>query len=181
MSYVQVGDSFDIVSYKYDGHMHRMWQGNVLIYHDDSRIVCGNAYVIVTEADGSTWRTKEGAICFFDRHEWFNVIAMFRDDGIHYYTNISTPARWEQGRLTYIDLELDVRLLPDGRLEILDEDEFREMREVFGYPLKVVTRARESLSRVIQLIQNGRYPFDQETAQAYYQQFQLLTGQNLES
>ena len=39
-----------------------------------------------------------------------------------YYFNLSGPARIIGDRLEWEDLEVDVLVLPDGRLEVLDED-----------------------------------------------------------
>ncbi|MBE3595978.1 MAG: DUF402 domain-containing protein [Hydrogenibacillus sp.] len=173
MDYRHIGDRFVIESYKFDGKMHRRWQDNVLIA-DGRRVICGNDAVTVTEADGSTWTTREPAICFFDRREWYNVIAMIRPDGIHYYCNISTPAVWQKGVLVYTDLDLDVRVSPDGQYEVLDEEEFRENRERYAYPLKIVTQARSALGRLLRRIAAHRAPFDREVVMRYFARFSRM-------
>ncbi|CAM3467976.1 DUF402 domain-containing protein [Hydrogenibacillus schlegelii] len=175
MHYRHIGDRFDIESYKYDGKLHRRWSGNLLLA-DGRRIICGNDRVAVTEADGTTWTTREPAICFFDRREWFNVIAMLREDGVHFYCNISTPAEWRRGTLTYVDLDLDVRVTPDGEVEVLDKEEFRVNRERYAYPLKVVTQARRALGRLLRLIQARRPPFDPDVVHRYHARFVRLVG-----
>jgi predicted RNA-binding protein associated with RNAse of E/G family len=62
---------------------------------------------------------------FTDR--WFNVFEIYdRDDGAlkGWYGNVSTPARFLDGRLEYSDLYLDVWMDPEGTQTVLDQDEF---------------------------------------------------------
>ncbi|MFT5085800.1 MAG: putative RNA-binding protein associated with RNAse of E/G family [Candidatus Latescibacterota bacterium] len=50
----------------------------------------------------------------------------------------------------------------DGHLEVLDEDEFEEARQTLNMPTEVVTKAREALDDIVQLAQQGIFPFDHE-------------------
>jgi len=62
-------------------------------------------------------------------HFWtdrsYNVYHWVRSDRstIGYYFNISDRTRIEVGRLSWRDLTVDVLATPEGRLEVLDEDE----------------------------------------------------------
>ncbi len=58
---------------------------------------------------------------------WYNVFAIYsRDDGSlrGWYCNITRPARFQDGMVSYVDLALDLLVFPDGRQLVLDEDEF---------------------------------------------------------
>jgi protein associated with RNAse G/E len=64
-------------------------------------------------------------VYFTDR--WYNVFEIYdRDDGAFkgWYGNVSTPARFLDGRLEYSDLFLDVWMDPAGKQTVLDQDEF---------------------------------------------------------
>ncbi len=58
------------------------------------------------------------------------------------YVDVSTPATIEDGLVTLVDLDLDVRGMRDGSVRIEDEDEFADHRVRYGYPPEVVAAAR---------------------------------------
>lgn len=58
---------------------------------------------------------------------WFNIFEIRdRDSGETkgFYCNITRPAKFLDGSLTYVDLALDLLVYPDGRWLLLDEDEY---------------------------------------------------------
>jgi protein associated with RNAse G/E len=118
------GSIIRIESFKHDHSLHRIWDKTTLIHSSDAVVIGGNDRVKVTEADGREWRTREPAICTFGRGQWFNTIAMIRDDGIYYYCNIGSPFSLKGNLLSYIDYDLDVKVFPDMTYTILDEEEF---------------------------------------------------------
>jgi hypothetical protein len=60
---------------------------------------------------------------------WYNVFAIYAPGGEHkgWYCNISRPAEIEPGRVRSVDLALDLWVWPDGRVRVLDEDEFARL------------------------------------------------------
>lgn len=66
---------------------------------------------------------------YFDNH-WYNIFEIHDrvDDRIKaWYCNITLPARFEGTGISYIDLALDLLVYPDGRMLVLDEDEFADL------------------------------------------------------
>ncbi len=62
---------------------------------------------------------------YLDR--WYNIYEIYdRDDGQLkcWYCNVSYPAEFSDGRIIFRDLALDLLVFPDGRQEVLDEDEY---------------------------------------------------------
>jgi len=58
---------------------------------------------------------------------WYNVFEVHAGDDDHlrgWYCNITRPAEIAGSEVRAEDLALDVLILPDGRVTILDEDEF---------------------------------------------------------
>ena len=58
---------------------------------------------------------------------WYNIFAVHAgdDDRLRgWYCNVTRPAQIAGGEVRAEDLALDVLILPDGRVTILDEDEF---------------------------------------------------------
>lgn len=66
---------------------------------------------------------------YFTRH-WFNIFEICdRDSGgtKGWYCNITRPAQFADGSISYVDLALDLLVYPDGRWLLLDEDEYAEL------------------------------------------------------
>jgi len=74
---------------------------------------------------------------FTDR--WYNIFEIYdRDDGSFkgWYCNVGRPAVFEAGKISYVDLAIDLWVDPNGAQTVLDEDEFMAL------PLDETTRAR---------------------------------------
>lgn len=63
-------------------------------------------------------------------NRWYNVFEIHdrRDDHLRgWYCNITRPASIAEDTVRYIDLALDLLVFPDGRQEVLDEDQFEKL------------------------------------------------------
>ena len=103
------GENIKIQSYKHDGNIHRVWSETTILKGTEHVIIGGNDHTLVTESDGRTWITREPAIVYFHSEYWFNVICMFREDGIYYYCNLSSPFACDEEALKYIDYDIILR------------------------------------------------------------------------
>lgn len=163
-----------IRSFKHNGKIHRTWENSILLAEGDM-MICANDHVKVTEADGREWFSKEPAICFFPRRDWFNMIAMIREDGIYFYCNLSSPPKWNEGILSYVDYDLDVMVYPNWNYDVLDESEFEENRERMGYSLRTVTRIRSSLHHLLSELKIRKTPFQHPYVIQWYEKYCGLT------
>ena len=62
--------------------------------------------------------------------KWFNIYEIHDkvDDKIKgWYCNITRPARFDEEKISYDDLALDLLIYPDRKILVLDEDEFRAL------------------------------------------------------
>ncbi len=103
MKQICIGDKYQIQCYKHNGKIHRAWDEAVVLDVKKDYIVFGNDRTKVTEAEGTTWRTKEPAIMYYFKNKWYNIIAQMKKDGIYYYCNIASPYIIEEGTIKYID------------------------------------------------------------------------------
>lgn len=81
------------------------------------------------------------------------------------YIDIITPAQWRGTTVTMIDIDLDIVRWADGRVEILDEDEFLEHQEAFQYPQRLIDTARATTARLALAVEARHEPFDEVAAQ----------------
>lgn len=97
---------------------------------------------------------------YFYSDHWFNVFDVFAvGSGARrgWYCNLARPATWQAGHLWQVDLALDVWVHPDGRVLVLDEDEFAAL------PLDEPTRAtcRAALAELTNWVATRHGPFDE--------------------
>ncbi len=161
----------DIISYKHDGELHRVWKDVCQIYEDDELVIIVNNKVDVIDGDGRKWKTREPAICYFFKKYWFNVISMIRSNQIYYYCNLSSPCVIDSEGLKYIDYDLDVKLYPNGQTELLDVDEYDFNIKDLHYSKEIINIIKNNLSILYDLINNRKDPFNNECIENWYQKY----------
>jgi len=135
----------------------------------ENMVICANDRTEVTESDGSSWQTREPAICYFDANKWFNVIGMIRSNGIHYYCNISSPFAYDTEALKYIDYDLDIRIYPDMTYDLLDIDEYKEHKKLMHYPEELEHILYNNVQDLINWIHQGKGPFEAGFVDRWYE------------
>ena len=90
----------------------------------------------------------------------FNATPQGSNADISVYVDITTPTTVNEGEAFTLDLDLDVVQRADGRVEIVDEDEFADHQVEMSYPPRVITAAREAADSVKQMMGTGAAPFD---------------------
>lgn len=146
----KVGQRIEVHSVKYDGSPHRWWF---------SQVKSCDARGILLDTPGGTrmfgpkggWNSRGGLTrLWWDR--WYNVYQAPKGAyTLLYYIHIATPPRWDRGKLTYVDLDLDVIMGADGTVQLVDEDEFALGIEQYGYPDHVIKKA-EAAAHEVQLL-----------------------------
>jgi len=165
------GSPVKIYSYKHNGQLHRTWHESLILKASSTRIIGANDRTRVLESDGRTWVTREPAICFFYTKYWFNIIAMLRTDGIHYYCNISSPFVYESGSIKYIDYDLDIKVFPDMTFTLLDEDEYELHAKQMNYPEVLDRILWNNVAHLTKMIQQRQGPFSYDKIEKWYEQF----------
>ncbi|HXT34476.1 MAG TPA: DUF402 domain-containing protein [Chloroflexota bacterium] len=75
-----------------------------------------------------------------------------------WYCNISTPVEEHDGTLGFRDLLLDLLVYPDGRVAVLDREEFETARHE-GLDPREATAAEAALAEVQAMARAGVFPF----------------------
>lgn len=160
-----------IQSYKHDGYVHRTWALGYVLEVSEKRFVVVTNKTLVTEADGRKWVTREPAICCFYPDKWYNVICMIRKTGIHYYCNLASPAIYDGEALKYIDYDLDVKVSPQGKYTLLDEEEYRRHGQEMGYSKELQLAIKKGLDRLMVDIRLRNSPFDHREINRLYDKY----------
>ncbi len=164
-------EKIDIVSYKHDGELHRVWKNVDKIYESKDLVVIINNEVDVIDGDGRKWKTREPAVCYFFKKYWFNVICMLRNGDIYYYCNLSSPYVIDSEGIKYIDYDLDIKVFPGGEMLELDRDEYTFNVQYLHYSENIRLIIQRNLDILIDLIKNRKDPFNRECVYHWYELF----------
>lgn len=167
MNKLQVGSKLKIHSYKHNGTIYRSWDEAIVLDITDEYIVVGNNRTLVTEFDGRTWRTREPAVIYFYKNEWYNVICQLKTRGIYYYCNIATPYIIEEDTIKYIDYDLDLRVFPDGTYKVLDKSEYEYHKTKMKYNNEIDKIVKNGLENLIIMYERREGLFNNEVVQYY--------------
>ena len=171
MQKVKPGDELQIQCYKHNGKVNCNWHEAVIIDVKEDYIVCANSKSLVTEADGSIWKTKEPAIMYFFKNHWFNVIAQLKKTGISYYCNIATPYIIEDDTIKYIDYDLDLRIFPNGSYKILDRNEYKYHKKLMGYSDDLDRAIKNGLDELINFYKKDEIIFNEANNLRYREEY----------
>lgn len=149
-----------IQSYKHDGSLHRTWTAVDVIDESDEKFVAINENTRIFESNNRSWIAREPALYYLYKHQYYNVIAMLRNDGIYYYCNLASPSLYDGEAIKNIDYDLDIKFFPDGSYKILDEKEFRANKKLYNYPSVLEKKLRDEIEVLIKLHAQDLTPFN---------------------
>ena len=165
-----------IQAYKKNEELHRQWTHSYVLRDDEDYFVLASIRAAVVESDGRKWHTKEPAIFILSKKNWFNVIAMLKENGICYYVNIASPAIFDKNFIKYIDYDLDVKLYEDGTTRLLDVSEYKKHADEQGYSEDIKEILQSSVDKVYNMINKKEFPFVDEEILTYYKKFESETS-----
>ena len=163
-----IDSNVPVHSYKHNGKIHRVWNQVRIMEVTHSVIITASNKTLVIESDGRIWKTTEPAVSYFFNDFWFNVIAILKADGVHFYCNLSSPYVYDEGALKYIDYDLDLKVFPNYRYKILDEYEFNKHRYEMNYPSDIQKIVRSQTRTLIDMIKKKEGPFKPGFAKYWY-------------
>ncbi len=161
---VPLGTTVTIRALKYDDIEYRRWTADLR-----ARVAGGVVLEAVFSAvvEGRTpFFAGDRAVEYFYSDRGYNVIAGYAPDGAlrACYCNIGEPARFALtnagAELSFVDLDIDVVVMPDGACVVTDEDEFARNAERYGYTPSVREAARGAVAALLAAVGERRDPFD---------------------
>ena len=167
----EIASTIKIKSYKHNGQLHRVWENNFVLKGTKTIVIGANDKTKVIEGDGRTWITREPAIFYFHAQYWFNIISMMKEDGVHYYCNISSPFVYDKEALKYIDYDLDVKVFPDMTYHLLDEDEYESHKKLMKYPRALDAILNNNMDHLIRWIRQRKGPFSPDFVDTWYERY----------
>ncbi len=182
MRKIKIGDKLQIHCYKHDGSLRRTCDEATVLDIKDDMIVCGNYKTKIYEFDDKGkshhYYTKEPAILFFYKNDWYNIISQIKSTGLFYYCNIASPYIIDDGVIKYIDYDLDLRVFPDGAFKVLDRNEYRYHKNTMNYSKELETIIQHELNKLIGLKKSEQIAFQKSIIEHYEKLYdQIRNGQ----
>ncbi len=131
------------------------------VWRYPGRIIARDLHSVLVEAffniddrpfHGITLRTNDRSIERYYSNRWYNIFEIHdRDDDRlkAWYCNVTSPAVFNPGKITYIDLALDILVYPDRDYLILDEDEFDAL-DLDEYSRQKALQALDVLKTIVE-------------------------------
>jgi len=151
----------EVCSYKYDGLLHRTWDAE-LLKHDGALVVLDAKFSeeIIHEQLG-TIASGTHSVEYYWLDRWYNVFRFSQPDGQlrSYYCNVNSPPEFDGATLSYVDLDLDIVVEPDGSYRILDVEDFETNAKRYGYSDEVQANAHRAVAELVTMIETRAFPF----------------------
>jgi len=158
---VTIGRCMTIQALKYGNRLHYEWNTVLLEQTETYILVLGEfGRTLKHYTRGVTFEINNWSLEYFSFEEWFTVSCEVKDGKLRdYYCNINQPAAILDGKVTFVDVDLDY-VKRDGVWKVIDEEEFEANAIKYQYPTGLIADARNGLIRLQQRVRNQQFPFD---------------------
>jgi protein associated with RNAse G/E len=154
------GNQIRVNSRRFDGKLKRSWKAKLLSVEPGRIDAVGEFDAEVDHPELGLIRRGTISYEFFWPDRWYNIFRFHEPDGRLrcFYCNIIMPPEFDGHTIDYVDLDIDILVWPDGRCEVLDEEEFAANSLTYAFPANVVERARQTAGDLLDTIESGRFP-----------------------
>jgi protein associated with RNAse G/E len=154
--------SIQVRTYKYDGSEHRSWPAQVLRQEGSLIVLDAKFPEEVVHNLLGTIASGTHSLEYYWLDRWYNVFRFGHPNGElrNYYCNVNVPPTFDGETLSYVDLDLDILVLPDFSYQILDVEEFERNTKLYDYSDEVRRHAHCALDELTELIVTRQFPFD---------------------
>jgi uncharacterized protein len=150
-----------INSRKFDGRVHRSWQAELIERNGSLLTFRGVFEQEVRHSNLGVIRPGTVSYEYYWLDRWYNVFRFHEPEGDlrNYYCNVNLPPKYENEVLDYIDLDIDLVIWSDDRVEVLDIEEFEQNKILYEYSAELVAGCHRSLAELRALIERRKFPF----------------------
>ena len=176
----EVGQVIKILSFKHNGLLHREWEYSRVLAVSDQYIVVAHKHTRVVESNNRSWCT-EPAVGIYYLNGWYNIIGMLRYNGWHFYCNVASPSIYEDGKIKYIDYDLDLKVNEKMEYRVLDQVEYQHHRDILRYSKDLDWIIQNALKELIYMLKMRKgafaYDFVKDWYKIYTKKYETLDGE----
>ena len=152
--YPEVGSTISIEHVKLDGRVLHLGEALIESFSNDSSVIeFSRVFSREGVYDGLKTPKEPGDIAVTEAKvgEWYFKTRYFSKDGKlkGTYVNLNTPVELYPRSVRYVDLEIDVCVWPDGKIEILDEEKFENTVKEGLVTQKLVEIVKDKLHEIM--------------------------------
>jgi protein associated with RNAse G/E len=150
---------FRVQSRSFDGRTSWEWQAS-LVGRAPSLIVLRSSGGDAIASGERSVPWPADTLQFYWSDRWYNIRAALRDDEPYFYScNVAMPAAIGEGRVSYVDLDLEVAVTEGLSARVDGEEDFKRNAALMHYPPDIVQRAYDAVQELYSLVRAGRPPF----------------------
>lgn len=150
---------FVVESRSLDGNARWEWSA-VFVARAPSLIVLQSAAGDSISSGDRSYAWPADTLQFYWTDRWYNIRAALRDGEPYFYScNVAMPATLDDGRLSYVDLDLEIAVTDALSATLEGEEDFARNTAGMAYPPDVIQRARDAAAELRSLVRAGRPPF----------------------
>jgi uncharacterized protein len=157
---VQPGRTVEYVIEKWGGHEHYRGHIELLVEDEHGAWLWGPKGRTVWRNETPVFTTEHDSLFLLPPGAWWSLSWWPGHEAIELYVNIQTPAAWADDRVVTADLDLDVIRFHDGRVEVVDRDEFELHQARYGYPEDLVAATERAAAEAFERVVANAPPFD---------------------
>ncbi|MDQ2997714.1 MAG: DUF402 domain-containing protein [Chloroflexota bacterium] len=168
-----------IVSRKYDRRLRDEYEACLYAEDAERLVVFSPAGMPSYDHRKQSWvAAPDGLLELYFKTRWYSVwhICEQTSNVNQMYINLAMPATITATGIEWVDLDLDYRVHLDGRIERLDEDEYRTHMVTMAYPADVQAHVRVACAEIEALYQQQAYPFNHAEHVALYARIKARAG-----
>ncbi|MDQ3327658.1 MAG: DUF402 domain-containing protein [Chloroflexota bacterium] len=149
-----------ITSSKYDGEFRFSMDVDLLYASSSLLLARGQPGRVIRRSDGVRL-SPYWSLEYLPLDRPYNIVSFFTRDGAidHHFCNVLVSPRLENDVLSYIDLDLDVVVRPDGKYRVEDREQFEVNALVMRYPSDLVDLAQSALRDLVCLAEQRGHLF----------------------
>lgn len=153
------GRLYVVESRSFDGRTSWQWQAELVARAPSLLVLHSSQGETITSGERS-YPWPADTLQFYWSDRWYNIRAALRDGEPYFFScNVAMPAIFGDGRISYIDLDLELAVTDGLSATLEGEDEFERNAALMNYPPDVVQRARDAVVELRSLVRAGRPPF----------------------
>ncbi len=152
-----------VVSLNYDGTVRKTWAANLIRSESGFIELAGFFDRNITHPTLGQIHKGTLTVEYFWPDRWYNIFKFHEPDGRlkYFYCNIAMPPTFPEGKIEYVDLDIDMIVQPDGSREVLDEDDFAISAKRYHYSDELIARVKTVLGELSELLDKKEFPFNE--------------------
>lgn len=147
---------------KFNQKIHRTWKCDFVEETDDYYVFLGKFESQVEHKELGVIKAQTVSYEYYWKREFYNVFRFYEPDGEfrNFYCNINLPPTFANNILEYIDLDVDILVWKDFRVEVLDLEEYQTNIKEFNYTTELQQKVSQTIEKLLEKIETRSFPFE---------------------